>query len=179
IHTIGENHLLSVHMLQHVLIGDLGIALMVVAVRGPLLVFMLPPRVLGPIARDRDVRAVLSFLLRPPVAFGLWAVNLAVWHIPSLYISALLHPALHELAPAPSGHAPGIAHECAELPVRAGVPRARGRRRSRVRMGRAKGAAAATAHRTLRNRTGVDRRVSELAARDDRGQAASARASAP
>ena len=97
IHTIGENHLLSVHMLQHVLIGDLGIALMVVAVRGPLIVFLLPPRVLAPIARDRDVRAILSFLLRPPVDFGLWAVNLAVWHIPYLYISAVLHPALHDL----------------------------------------------------------------------------------
>jgi putative membrane protein len=97
IHTIGENHLLSVHMLQHVLIGDLGIALLVVAVRGPLLVFMLPRRVLAPIARDRDVRAVLSFLLRPPVAFGLWAVNLAVWHIPSLYVTAVLHPVLHDL----------------------------------------------------------------------------------
>jgi len=92
IHTIGENHLLSVHMLQHVLIGDLGIALMVVAVRGPLLVFLVPPRVLAPI-----VRAVLSFLLRPPVAFGLWAVNLAVWHIPSVYTSAVLHPVLHDL----------------------------------------------------------------------------------
>ena len=77
IHTLGENHLLWVHMLQHVLIGDLGIALMVVAVRGPLLVFILPARVLGPIARDRDVRAVLSFLLRPKIAFSLWAVNLA------------------------------------------------------------------------------------------------------
>jgi putative membrane protein len=97
IHTIGENHLLCVHMLQHVLIGDLGIALMVVAVRGPLIVFLLPPRVLAPIARDRDVRAILSFLLRPPVAFGLWAVNLAVWHIPYLYISAVLHPELHDL----------------------------------------------------------------------------------
>ncbi len=97
VHTIAENHLLWVHMLQHVLIGDLGIALMIAAVRGPLLVFMLPARVLGPIVRDRDVRTVLSFLLRPPVAFGLWAVNLAVWHIPSLYISAVLHPALHDL----------------------------------------------------------------------------------
>src|SRR5580765_2856134 len=84
-------------MLQHVLIGDLGIALVVLAVRGPLLVFMLPPRVLGPIARDRDVRAVLSFLLRPQVAFGLWALNLAVWHIPRLYIDALLHPYVHDL----------------------------------------------------------------------------------
>ena len=44
---------------------------------------------LAPIARDRDVRAVLSFLLRPRVAFGLWAANLALWHIPSLYTLAL------------------------------------------------------------------------------------------
>jgi cytochrome c oxidase assembly factor CtaG len=97
IHTIGENHLLWVHMLQHVLIGDLGIALMIYAVRGPLLVFLLPARVLGPVARDRDVRAVLSFLLRPKVAFTLWAANLAIWHVPSLYIRAILHPWLHDL----------------------------------------------------------------------------------
>src|SRR5436305_7248207 len=97
IHTLGENHLLWVHMLQHVLIGDLGIALLVAALRGPLHVFILPPRVIGPIARDRDVRAVVSFLLRPKVAFGLWAVNLAVWHIPSLYVTAVLHPWLHDL----------------------------------------------------------------------------------
>jgi cytochrome c oxidase assembly factor CtaG len=96
IDTIGENHLLWVHMLQHVLIGDLAIMLVVLAVRGPLLVFMLPPRVLVPIARDRDVRAVLSFLLRPQVAFGLWALNLGVWHIPRLYITAILHPWLHD-----------------------------------------------------------------------------------
>jgi cytochrome c oxidase assembly factor CtaG len=70
---------------------------MVLAVRGPLLVFMLPARVLGPIARDRDVRAIVSFLLRPKVAFGLWAVNLAVWHVPRLYIYAILHPWLHDL----------------------------------------------------------------------------------
>lgn len=97
IDTIGENHLLWVHMLQHVLIGDVAIMLTILAVRGPLLVFMLPPRILGPIARDRDVRAVLSFLLRPRVAFGLWALNLAVWHIPRLYIDALLHPYVHDL----------------------------------------------------------------------------------
>jgi putative membrane protein len=97
IDTIGENHLLWVHMLQHVLISDLGIALTVVAVRGPLMMFMLPPRILGPIARDRDVRAIVSFLLRPRVAFGLWAANLAFWHIPRLYINALLHPYVHDL----------------------------------------------------------------------------------
>jgi putative membrane protein len=97
IHTIGENHLLWVHMLQHVLIGDLGVALMIAALRGPLHVFILPPRIIGPIARDRDVRAIVSFLLRPRVAFTLWAVNLGVWHIPRLYITAILHPWLHDV----------------------------------------------------------------------------------
>jgi putative membrane protein len=97
IHSIGEDDLLSVHMVQHVLIGDLGIALMIAALRGPLLVFFLPPPILGPIARDRDVRAILAFLLRPPVAFGLWALNLALWHIPRFYIDAIIHPWLHDL----------------------------------------------------------------------------------
>src|SRR5439155_1483305 len=36
-------------------------------------------------------------LLRPPVAFALWAVNLAVWHVPWLYDLALQHAALHDL----------------------------------------------------------------------------------
>jgi putative membrane protein len=96
IHSIGEHHLLSVHMLQHVLIGDLSPALLVTAVRGPLLVFLLPAGVLGPLARS-PLRTLLGALLRPPVAFGLWAANLAVWHVPRLYDAALLHPVLHDV----------------------------------------------------------------------------------
>jgi cytochrome c oxidase assembly factor CtaG len=96
IDSIGEDDLLSMHMLQHVLIGDLGPALMIAAVRGPLLVFLLPAPVLSAVARS-PVRAVLSALLRPRVAFCLWAANLAIWHIPSLYDSALTHPLLHDL----------------------------------------------------------------------------------
>ena len=96
IDSIGEDDLLSMHMLQHVLIGDLGPALMITAVRGPLLVFLLPAPVLSAVARS-PIRTALSALLRPPVAFGLWAANLAVWHIPSLYDAALTHPLLHDL----------------------------------------------------------------------------------
>jgi cytochrome c oxidase assembly factor CtaG len=96
IDSIGEDDLLSIHMLQHVLIGDLGIALMVAAVRGPLLVFLLPAAALAAIARS-PLRAVLTVLLRPRVAFALWAANLAVWHIPALYDAALTHPLLHDL----------------------------------------------------------------------------------
>ncbi len=93
---LADDELLSAHMGQHVVIGDLGPALMLVALRGPLLVFLLPAPVLAPIARNTHVRAVLGTLLRPRVAFGLWALNLAVWHVPYLYDAALRHQNLHD-----------------------------------------------------------------------------------
>ena len=80
---------------QHVLIGDLGPALMVTALRGPLLVFFLPAPILAPLARNERVRAVLGTLLRPRVAFTLWAANLAIWHVPYIYDLALAHQNLH------------------------------------------------------------------------------------
>jgi putative membrane protein len=68
---------------------------MTVAVRGPLLVFLLPAGVLAPLARSSRVRATLATLLRPRVAFGLWAANLAIWHVPYLYDLALRHDSVH------------------------------------------------------------------------------------
>jgi putative membrane protein len=93
---IADDRLLTAHMGQHVLIGDLGPALMITALRGPLLVFFLPAAILAPLARSARVRAVLGTLLRPRVAFSLWAANLAIWHIPYLYDLALEHERLHE-----------------------------------------------------------------------------------
>jgi cytochrome c oxidase assembly factor CtaG len=93
---IADDKLLSAHMGQHVLIGDLGPALMVAALRGPLLVFLLPAPLLAPLARSARVRAVLGALLRPRVAFSLWAANLAIWHVPYLYDAALAHEGLHD-----------------------------------------------------------------------------------
>jgi putative membrane protein len=93
---IADDELLAAHMGQHVLIGDLGPALMMTALRGPLLVFLLPAPVLAPLARSAGVRAVLRTLLRPRVAFSLWAANLAVWHVPYLYDLALVHQNLHD-----------------------------------------------------------------------------------
>jgi putative membrane protein len=87
---------LAVHMTQHVLIGDLAPALLVLATRGPLVVFLLPPLVLAPLARS-PVRTALSSLLRPRVAYALWAANLGVWHVPWLYDVALRHEWVHYL----------------------------------------------------------------------------------
>jgi putative membrane protein len=96
IDSIGEDDLLSVHMVQHVLLGDLAVALMVVALRGPLLFFLLPAPVLGPLARAAALRRALATLTGARVAFALWAANLAVWHVPALYDAALTRPALHD-----------------------------------------------------------------------------------
>ena len=92
---VAETKLLSAHMAQHMLIGDAAVALMVAAVRGPLLVFLLPAPVLAPLARNARVRTALGTLLRPRVAFSLWCANLAIWHVPWLYDLALRHDSVH------------------------------------------------------------------------------------
>jgi cytochrome c oxidase assembly factor CtaG len=94
---IAEEYLQSAHMLQHVLIADLGVALALLAVRGPLSMFFLPRDLLAPLARRAWLRTTLSFLLRPAVAVSLWLVVLVAWHLPMLYEAALAQPLVHRL----------------------------------------------------------------------------------
>ena len=94
---IGEDYLLSVHMTQHVLIGDVAPLLLMLGVRGPLSLFLLPPPLLRVLARPRAVRSALRFLLRPSVGFVCWTAAIAAWHIPAAYDYALGHPLAHEL----------------------------------------------------------------------------------
>jgi putative membrane protein len=93
---IGEEYLLSAHMLEHVTIGDAAPALAIVAIRGPLCFFLLPAAVLAPLARQSWLRSVLGVLLRPTVAFALWALVLAAWHVPAAYDYTLTHQAVHD-----------------------------------------------------------------------------------
>ena len=94
---IAEEYLQSAHMLQHVLIADLGVALALVAVRGPLSMFFVPQDLLAALARRTWLRRSLSFLLRPRVAVPLWLGVLVAWHIPFLYDAALRSPLLHRV----------------------------------------------------------------------------------
>jgi putative membrane protein len=94
---IGEEYLLSAHMLEHVIIGDAAIALAVVALRGPLIFFLLPPFVLTPLAGLGWLRTSLRFLLRPWVSFAVWATVFAVWHYPPAYDYVLDHQTVHDL----------------------------------------------------------------------------------
>ena len=93
----GDDYLLSAHMLQHVLIGDLAPALIVLGARGPLMLFLLPGSVLRRLAGLTWLRRMLSFLLRPKASFVAWALTLGVWHVPAIYDAALARPWLHEL----------------------------------------------------------------------------------
>ena len=94
---IGEQYLLSVHMLQHVLLGDSAPALILLGLRGPLSLLVVPRVVLRRIARLGWLRRVGGALLRPPVALGLWALVYACWHVPRVYDYALAHQSVHDL----------------------------------------------------------------------------------
>jgi putative membrane protein len=83
------DRLLSVHMLQHVLIGDAAPALLIVSVRGPLLAFVLP------VALGR----VVARVERLPVwaSLAAWAATIAAWHVPAAYDAALAGATVHDL----------------------------------------------------------------------------------
>ncbi len=87
----GDRFLISAHMLQHVLIGDAAPALLLLAVRGPLLAFVLPAPLGRVLAR---VEALPAYGL---YALAFWAVAMFAWHVPAVYDYALSHPAVHEL----------------------------------------------------------------------------------
>ena len=87
IDTIGEERLFSVHMFQHLLLGDVGALLLVLGLDG---------RLLRPLLRFRVVHR-LRFLAYPLVALPLWAVNFCVWHLPVLFDAALRNDAIHAL----------------------------------------------------------------------------------
>jgi putative membrane protein len=94
---IADDYLLSAHMLEHVVIGDIAIALALLAVRGPLIFFMLPPAVLSPLARNRPLRRFLHWLTGPWVALAVWTAGMWAWHVPRIYDYAATHQTVHQL----------------------------------------------------------------------------------
>jgi len=93
---LGENRLLTAHMAQHLLLGDIAPLLLMVGLRGPLAFFVLPPSLLGPLARCRPLRRALAFVLRPWVSLLAWVLVIYGWHEPTAYDAAIAHPLLHD-----------------------------------------------------------------------------------
>jgi putative membrane protein len=84
---LGENRLLWVHMVQHLLLGDIAALLLVFGLTGP---------ILRPVLALRWVQP-LRALAHPLVALPLWIVNLYAWHLRVLYQAALYHDGIHAL----------------------------------------------------------------------------------
>jgi putative membrane protein len=82
-----SEQLFFAHMLEHLLIADLGALLLVLGLTGPLL---------QPILAVREL-AWLRWLAHPVVALVLWAVDFYVWHLPLLYQGAIQHDGVHAL----------------------------------------------------------------------------------
>jgi cytochrome c oxidase assembly factor CtaG len=79
--------LLLVHMVEHLLLGDIAALLIVLGLTGPLLAPVLRIRLF-----DR-----LRALSHPAIAFPLWTIDLYGWHLPVLYQAALRHSGVHAL----------------------------------------------------------------------------------
>ncbi|HZO97002.1 MAG TPA: cytochrome c oxidase assembly protein [Gaiellaceae bacterium] len=94
---LGEDRLLTAHMAQHLLLGDVAPLLLVLGLRGPIAVFALPIALLKPLARRDALRRLLRLLLRPRVSFAVWVATVYGWHDPDLYGAAIAHPLLHDL----------------------------------------------------------------------------------
>ena len=81
------DQLVSVHMAQHLLLGDIAALLVALSLSGA---------VLGPLLRRRSL-AALRRLSHPLVAFPLWAIDLYVWHVPGFYQLAQRDDLVHAL----------------------------------------------------------------------------------
>jgi cytochrome c oxidase assembly factor CtaG len=82
-----SDELFAVHMVEHLLIADLGALLLVLGLTGPLL---------APMLRVRELRW-LRTLGHPAVALPLWAIDFYVWHLPALYQRAIADDWVHAL----------------------------------------------------------------------------------
>jgi cytochrome c oxidase assembly factor CtaG len=76
------------HMVQHLLL---------LMVAPPLILLGLPSPLIRWLVLEARLRGVLDWLTNPLLAFGLFNVNLWLWHVPSLYESALRDPLIHDL----------------------------------------------------------------------------------
>ena len=77
----------SAHMAEHLLIADLAALLLVLGLTGPLMAPLLRNPILGP----------LRHLAHPVPALLLWALNLAIWHLPGPHEAAVRHDGVHAL----------------------------------------------------------------------------------
>ncbi|MEA2450011.1 MAG: hypothetical protein QOG63_1943 [Thermoleophilaceae bacterium] len=87
--SLGENYLFTMHMAQHILLGDIA----------PLLLLLSLSRVIMRPATRRfhSFERRLGPLAHPVAFILIWFFLVYFWHIPALYEAAIRHPLVHAL----------------------------------------------------------------------------------
>src|SRR6266576_7247357 len=88
IHDLSDDYLFSAHMVQHLLLT--------LAVP-PLLLAGTPGWMLRPVLSRKRIAPLARFLTRAPMAFVIFNVTFAVWHLPPFYNAAMAQHNLHIL----------------------------------------------------------------------------------
>jgi len=88
VHDLSDGYLFSAHMVQHLILTLL---------MAPLLIAGVPDWMLRPALANRFVAAAARFFTRAPVAFLVFNVVIAAWHLPPLYNAALANHDVHIL----------------------------------------------------------------------------------
>ncbi|MGI8748994.1 MAG: cytochrome c oxidase assembly protein [Thermoleophilaceae bacterium] len=84
---LGEDYLFSAHMAQHVLLGDIAPALLLLSLSRVLL---------RPATRRlMGVERALGPLASPWTGIAIWLGLMYTWHVPAMYDAALKHPVIH------------------------------------------------------------------------------------
>ena len=86
LHDLSDYYLFAAHMVQHLLLA------LVVA---PLLVGGLTGAMLRPLIRPPAVLGVARWATRAPMAFVLFNVTMAAWHVPEVYGTAMAYHPVH------------------------------------------------------------------------------------
>jgi len=89
IDALGESYLFSMHMTQHILLGDIA----------PLLLLLALSRVIMRPATRRfhRIERALGRLAHPATGLVIWLGTLYLWHFPALYEAAIDNAAVHAL----------------------------------------------------------------------------------
>src|SRR5205823_6787469 len=89
IDALGEDYLFSMHMVQHILLGDIA----------PLLVLLSLSRVImRPLTRRlMSIERALGPFAHPATGIAIWLLFIYLWHIPAMYDAALRHSGIHAL----------------------------------------------------------------------------------
>jgi len=84
---LGEDYLFSAHMVQHVLLGDIAPALLLLSLSR---VIMRPAT-----RRLMSLERALGPLASPWTGIALWLGLMYLWHVPAMYDAALRDPLIH------------------------------------------------------------------------------------